>query len=347
VLDSPYATEGVFHSMYPLFMLMVIRPLASLSYTPATAIFLLSSVLILLVPLGLASRKAGIVDRLASVAPFALSAPMIFVLDRGNTQSLVVGMALIGLLAYLRQRYVVAGVCFALSAAMKVYPVLLLLLLVKARKWRALGVSVAVGVFATLLASAMYDGNVFQNLSSLWDATRVFRQPSLEQLLLYNHSFRGGLAAVMTTGPSAVNGLAEWAVLHYEPLLLTMLAGLSALVVLRSTTVFHSVTYISVFLSFGVSISYGYAPVFMFLPVMVLLTGEVERNIGTFVSVVLIAFVLAPKGFVVGGHELALYTYLNPLLAGLLVLQMVVTDLFHLRTRWRDLEVQSEVSGST
>ena len=85
------------------------------------------------------------------VAVLALSYPFYFLVVRGNIDAFVL-VLMCGGLCLSEKRPVLAGVCIALAAAMKVYPLLLLAPLLIRRKHRAAVSTVA--VFAVLVAIA-------------------------------------------------------------------------------------------------------------------------------------------------------------------------------------------------
>ena len=229
-VNQPFATPGLSPVGYPLFSLLVIAPFDLVGYATAVRLFLLLTVLLLLVPLWRLLDGRTATDRLLLVTPLAVSAPLLVTLDRGNLQGLVVGFALLGMCSFLRGNRVGAGFWFAIAAAMKVYPVLLLLLLVRARDWRALGVGVLTGLPATWISFRVYGGGIFENSEALWDSVNRFRSESLDVLLLGNHSFKGGLATLVVSGPGWIDGIARWGIDHYDMLLGLTVLGAALLV---------------------------------------------------------------------------------------------------------------------
>ncbi len=339
-VDQPFATPGLSPVGYPLFSLLVIAPFDLVDYATAVRLFLLLTVLLLLVPLWRLLDGRTATDRLLLVTPLAASAPLLVTLDRGNLQGLVVGFALLGMCSFLRGNRVGAGFWFAISAAMKVYPVLLLLLLVRARDWRALGVGVLTGLTATWISFRVYGGGIFENSEALWDSVNRFRSESLDVLLLGNHSFKGGLATLVVSGPDWIDGIAQWSIDRYDTLLGLTALGAALLVVTPTTRLFNAVTYLMLLISFGVGVSFGYVPVFLFLVVALLYAGQAEQGRSAVVATVALALLLAPKGFPVGGHSIPLFTYLDPAAAAAIVLLLVPGDVRrlveHLRRRVSD-----------
>jgi len=337
-VSRPFDTPDLSPVGYPLFSLLVIAPFGLVGYAAGLKLFLLATVLVLLVPLWCLVGTRPVTERLLLVAPLLLCAPMLVTLDRANLQGLVVGAAMIGCYLYLRGNRVGAGCWFAVAAAMKVYPVLLLLLLVRDRDWRALGASIVTGLTATWVSFLVYGGGVIENSESLWQSVHNFRSESIETLLTRNHSLKGGLAALVVSGPSWLRGVAEWAVEHYDPSLLVLALFLGGLTVLRSTPTFHALVYVNVLISYGVGISFGYVPLFLLLPAAAVYASDVSGGRHDRLAVALLACLLVPKGLPVGGHDIALYTYLDPTLAFVLVASLAVSDVRRLIGRHTDLD---------
>jgi len=99
----------------------------------------------------------GIGGWAATLFPLSLtliSFPILGLLQQGNIELYLWIFAALGTWAFLRGRDNAAAVLWALAAAMKLYPVVLLMLLLPRRKWRAFAVGVATFVGTTLASLA-------------------------------------------------------------------------------------------------------------------------------------------------------------------------------------------------
>ena len=83
-----------------------------------------------------------------------VSFPIAALLQRGNIELFLWVIAATGTWAFLRGRDDAAAVLWGLAAAMKLYPIIFLALLLPRHKWRAFAVGVATFVGATLAAMA-------------------------------------------------------------------------------------------------------------------------------------------------------------------------------------------------
>lgn len=90
--------------------------------------------------------------RLAVGVTLLTAFPVIIMIDRGNIEAVMWGLVLLGLLAYLRGRFLTSAILWAVAAAMKISPGMLFALFLSKRKYRMLFVGIAVAATFTLLS---------------------------------------------------------------------------------------------------------------------------------------------------------------------------------------------------
>ena len=325
-IESPFMAPRMSPTGYPLFSLLILAPFGLPPYRIALILYLMITALVLLLPIWLSLRTRPFAERLLLLSPIFVSAPFLSVLDRGNNQGLVVGFALFGLLAYLRDNRISAGVLFGLGAAMKIYPVFLILLLVRQRDWRAVGASVATGATATIAAFFVYGGQPIDNFRRLWDSVRLVRADAAEHLLVLNHSFKAGLAALEIWPGGWLGSAASWGISHYEIAMILCLIALSLLVTNQSVPLLSAITYIVIFISFGTGIAYAYQPLFLLLIIFFIYTMQEIQSSAQFVAMLAVAGMLAPKGIPMGSDAVPLFTWVDPALALIAVSSLLIDD---------------------
>jgi hypothetical protein len=79
----------------------------------------------------------------AALCTAVFSFPLIFLLDRANTEGLVWIVSSLGLAFFAIRRYASSAVLLALAASMKIFPGLLLLLLIAKKRYRDFGIAIA------------------------------------------------------------------------------------------------------------------------------------------------------------------------------------------------------------
>ena len=140
---------------------------------------------------------------IAALAAFVFT-PATFNLGLGQLEPLVLLLLTLALVAYLRGDRLTCGVLIGIAASLKLAPIVLVLVLVKRRWWRASFAAVAT-VLASALAGAMALG-----LPALTEyATRVLPLLARQDGWLYNQSIGG-----------VINRAADHSVLGFQPALL-------------------------------------------------------------------------------------------------------------------------------
>jgi hypothetical protein len=131
-----------------LYSLLVVLALAWLSYTYLKA--------------------HGLWERLTGTFVFTfMSYPVLFALDRGNPETLILVLLLFFIHFYQRRQFLASSVFLALAITTKLYPVFLLVLFVPEKKYREIGFTVVLSVALTLACLACFKGGFLANLSFL------------------------------------------------------------------------------------------------------------------------------------------------------------------------------------
>ena len=81
-----------------------------------------------------------------------LSYPALFLLERANMEGVVWVVSALGLVAFVARRHKTAGLLFGLAASTKIYPAVLLLLLVARKRYKEAAISVAAIAVFTVIA---------------------------------------------------------------------------------------------------------------------------------------------------------------------------------------------------
>jgi hypothetical protein len=141
---------------YPPFAAMVLAGLYSAA-SPVMRYLEMSAVWLAIAVWGVrrALMRTGIGGVTATLFPLtlvAISFPIARLVHEGNVELVLWILTATGVWAYLRKHDDAAAVLWGLAAAMKLYPVVLLVLLLPRRRWRAFAVGVATFVAASVLA---------------------------------------------------------------------------------------------------------------------------------------------------------------------------------------------------
>jgi len=220
---NPWEQPGGVNYLPPVVLLFKI--LGYLPYGLGLTLFLIALAVCILLPMVIASRGFPITQRLLFVTTLAvLTGPAIATLDRANNQGFL-PILLFGFgIAVLKERWGWAAVCIALAACIKIYPILLILLLLALRKFSWAGVSVLLSAGVVLLTMPMTSNAGISGIPDVLEGVLDFQEKSVNQFLEYNTSLSGGLAnALMFIG---LDSAASWIALNA-----IVIIGIYALVV--------------------------------------------------------------------------------------------------------------------
>ena len=214
-LANPWLEGGdVLPVNYPPLAMIFMDFWALFPYKVALAIYLPFMVLALIAPVWLALHRTRWSLQVIAVCVALLSGPAIASLDRGNTQGFIpILLFAFGVLA-LRGRWGWASLFLVIAASLKLFPALLLFVLLAERKWRALGTSVLALTVIHTLGFILYPGNPRESFETWFSYAFTFlSREDLNGFLEYNMSFVGGLAhwAMFLGVPSAASFLATYA----------------------------------------------------------------------------------------------------------------------------------------
>jgi hypothetical protein len=254
-----------------------------------------------------------------------LTYPYLFAVDRGNVELLVFLLILLFLRAYAKENYLQGGLWLAMAAAMKVYPGVFFLLLLKKRKWAALGAGLALIVVLNLAGAVLATGGLEETLRGLPRCLRAFDQTYIGQPHGLQHG--AGLFGVLELGllpliPRSDPGAASrWihALRAGYPVLALVLFGFAAWFILRrESPLWKDVLVLVACMILLPQVSFDYKLIHLYFPLLLFLRSpsRVPRDA---VGAVLFGLLLIPKDYGLLFADVSTAVVLNPLLLALLV----------------------------
>jgi Glycosyltransferase family 87 len=189
------------------------------------------------------SRSSSSVNRLlpAGVVGVSviLSYPLMFVLERANMEGFVWAVLALGLTEFVARHHKTAGVLFALAASMKIFPGVLLLLLLARKRYKELAISVVAFAVFTVIALRLLGPSIPAEIEEVRagldkvSATHLVAYFS-DMEMGYDHSLFAIVKQVLYlsygTDPVALNSKIRAAALPYS---LLVFSGFAALYWLR------------------------------------------------------------------------------------------------------------------
>ena len=123
--------------------------------------------------------------------------PLYFLLERANMEGLLWTVSLVGLTAFLARRYTTAALLFALTASMKLYPGLLVLLLLARKRYRDLAIFLVAAAVFTLAALRVLGPSIPQAFNEMKAGVKIQNDTYLmnyrSDVLRFDHSLFAGI----------------------------------------------------------------------------------------------------------------------------------------------------------
>lgn len=271
-----------------------------------------------------------------------VSYPVLLTLDRGNIEGLMFLMMLLGLLAFRKERYVLAALLLALPTAMKIYPGVMFGLFVIHRRYRALAIGVATVIALNVIALMMFDGGFFTNLDRLLTVIGGVQGKTLVNINLIRKgtSLLGALRTIVFLVDPQLFFAPQFAAALgklYTQISVVMLAGTGVYLLRFKTQLWEQVTLFVGLMLLVPGISYDYKLIHVLLCLDLFLASDaVEGSLG-WVRTILLALLLVPKEYGVLFADVTTQVVTNPVL----LLILMGTIVFQRRER-RPLFARSE-----
>jgi hypothetical protein len=171
---------------YLLFTRFFTRPLAV--YEGVIAGIALTAALTFAYFLGRGTRQRWLLALAVGVS-LLLSLPLMFAMERANMEPIVWLVQILAVAAFVMRRNMTAGLLMALAASMKLYPALLLLLLLSRKKYKELAVSIAALVPITLVALWIVGPSVRQANADIAAGMAILAKADVFQMLMPDLGF--------------------------------------------------------------------------------------------------------------------------------------------------------------
>ena len=280
---------------YLPFTMAVFAAFSRIEYWRSFTIFISISVFSVIVPVWLSTPRK---DRVRVVTSLIfLTGPFISLIDRGNIQFLMIGILASALYLFSKGKTRIAAVLLGLGIALKGYPIVLLVVWVKARRWLDAAVALITAVSLTLIPLLFYRGGVWRNIFRILRNVGVNEKEYAHAALAYNSSLKGFLLSIASLKVPGLESTSLFLFRHVA-VLSVLIIVLCLFLCLKAAGNVFEVTLLSVVLmTTMVDYAAPYALGLYFLPLIFF--GEWVPSISEIQKKAIFlcwAIVLAPKG---------------------------------------------------
>lgn len=222
-LGNPWLENATnFPVNYPPLAMLFMKFWATFPYRVALTWYLGMMAVALALPAWLPLRKRRWSTQVVAIAVILVSGPAIASLDRGNTQGFLPLLLFAFGWAVLRGRWGWAAAAVVIATSMKLFPAVLILVLIAERRWKAvLGSLIGIGVINTA-GFLLFPGSAVDSFTFWFARASEFLGRDFNGFLEYNVSFAGGVAhwLILTGAPGWAASLTAHAMWVIAPIVI-------------------------------------------------------------------------------------------------------------------------------
>jgi hypothetical protein len=279
--------------------------------------------------------------------------PILFALDRGNPETLMLILLLLFTYCYQRRQFLISAVFLALAITTKLYPLFLLGLYLPEKRYREIGLTIGLSIALTLACLMCFKGGFLPNLEFVLTGgnlrTASALTGNLPEFLVRNNYvqrsvalFTGIKVILVETGKVMGVNMRAIMIIYFATAVVTAI-----LVAGYVTFVEHELWKRAALLVIAMlllpPLSTEYKMVYLLIPLFLFVNSS-EKSRADTIYALLFGLLLIPKDYYLfpmsisdsGVHDISLAVFLNPAIM-LLMSSMIIAD--GLR-RWREARGQ-------
>jgi hypothetical protein len=318
------------------------------SYWPSFAIYLLIPLVTLMAIIWKSLSLDSVSERIQfMVMAVVLTGPFISLTDRGNIQIFLITFSAIAVFLFCKKRFTSGAIALGLAIALKGYPIFLIVLWIKAKRWRDVIICITTTAVCTVVPLFFYQGGVLTNLSRILRNVRLNEQLYVADSLAYNNSLRATLRTLTQFHFLEIDRLSQTAYDNFGIVFLLLFTICIFLMLSRHTDRLETVMLAVVLMSTYVNFVAGYALSVFFLFIIALQRNQPKMRIGSMrLLMILIAVQMTPKGFPLKfwsqepSGPVATYSSLLGGTASLLIVLIIAIEHIHRRRAASITELQ-------
>jgi Glycosyltransferase family 87 len=320
LVPNPWVDYTQAANSYPPALMLLFKFLTFFPYRLALGVFLLLGAAGMVFPVAEAVRRFAPPRAIVCVCLLViLTEPFASVLDRANVQGLVLVPLYLFVVAWREQRWQHAARALAAAILLKLYPVILVLGLLAARRFRDAALAVGAAAAVTFVLLALYPHGLGATLHGFVAALAPFGSPNGVRFLVGNYSAAGMLANLSAVVFGPTSSELSWFFTHPSVCGFLYFVAVVAVVYARNLPFVVRAACALSMLALVSPLSYAYTLSFVFIVVAELLREGAFDDVGGSLPLPLaialgtaVTLTLAPLPFPLPVTEVAVGTVLVP-----------------------------------
>ena len=266
-----------------------------------------------------------------------LSYPFIFVIDRGNIESFVFIFIAMFFYFYLKKDYMKSIIFLSFAAAMKMYPAIFLLLLLKDKKYREIVYAVGLTFALTLTSLLIFNGGLYANVYGLFRGLYGYSRSYIlgDGLGMAYNSSLFGIVKLCIVSLGDIIPHYHFVIKVFATIfnfLSLILSGLMTLYILFvEKTLWKQVAILTIIMILLMPVSYDYKLISLFIPLWLFINSE-NKSKHDIVYAICFGLLLIPKQYFfipkqylfIITSDISISVFLNPLI--MIIMLILIID---------------------
>jgi hypothetical protein len=246
---------------------------------------------------------------------------VLFCVTRANLEMITICFIMGFLALFKRGKYHSAGFLLACATAMKLYPGVFGVLLLKRRQYKASALTAVATLVFTLGAAAVFPGGIPGTLQLLSVNLEYFKNEYILSpgAIQFSSNYFAVVKLLLLRAGLDVAMWAQALLIPYTLLCLALFGFVVVYILTRERILWKQVCLLSILVITLPEVSFDYKLIYMLLPLGLFISAPPGHAAEDHLYGALFALILIPKAYLPVGHEITLSVVLNPFLMTLMM----------------------------
>jgi len=251
-----------------------------------------------------------------------LTYPVLFSFDRGNIEIYVFIFMAIFIYLYLKQNYALSCVFLSFAVAMKLFPVVFLILFFSDKKYKEAFFTIFLTIIITLISLFIFKGSLLHQISILMQNLTLYNRYYIigNFGLAYSSSLYGALKIILS-----YTNLLNMGIFYFCYLLFAVIsAPILLFIAYKENDFWKKVTLLTLIMIIFPQVSADYRLIYIFIPVWLFVNAPIKNRLDLLYTTCF-GLLLIPKNYYFfQGTAYSISIILNPLIMIIIIFMIII-----------------------
>ncbi|HNW74366.1 MAG TPA: glycosyltransferase family 87 protein [Bacteroidales bacterium] len=248
-----------------------------------------------------------------------LNYPFLMNIDRGNLEAWMFLLLLAFFYFYDRGRIYAAILFLALAIAMKLFPAVFLILLLKDKKYKEILITVFIACLVTVLGLLSFQGGPESNIVAMFNSFRMFNSLTSFDGMQHNSSLFGFIKVWVLISQEIFNGVVDPATVKnavpFAPYAIAVFVAFFVLVIFilrKEHERWKDIMCLTIIMILFPNVSFDYRLIYLFIPLGYFLERNIRTNRDN-IFLLLFSFLLIPQSYIYIFRDISVSALIYPI----------------------------------